>query len=152
MCSSDLFPSHDKLDEQSYEMRLSNVFEKEEIMAYIDKMVEVKNCVYNAIQFDSDIERVFAMELDQREDIEFFFKLPSKFKIETPVGNYNPDWAIVKRDDNDDRKLYLIRETKGGKDSSNLRETEKYKIDCGRKHFRALGIEDFAVVTKANEV
>ena len=143
---------YEKVDEQSYEMRLSNVFEKEEIMAYIDKMVEVKNCVYNAIQFDSDIERIFAMELDQREDIEFFFKLPGKFKIETPVGNYNPDWAIVKRDDNDDRKLYLIRETKGGKDSSNLRETEKYKIDCGRKHFRALGIDDFAVVTKANEV
>jgi len=75
-------------------------------------------------------------------------KLPDWFKIETPLGTYNPDWAILK---DDDKVLYLVRETKGTKDFEKLRNIEAEKIRCGRKHFESLNV-DFAVVTSASEV
>jgi len=82
----------------------------------------VKKSVYDAVQLDSDVERNFARSLDEREDIKLFVKLPYWFKIETPVGTYNPDWAIVKEDDNQDQTLYLVRETKGARDVEQLRK------------------------------
>ena len=80
---------------------------------------------------DSNIERDFAETLDSeaREDVKLFVKLPSWFKIETPIGTYNPDWAIVKQGD---EKLYLVRETKG--DSFKIkggRSGETDKVECG---------------------
>ena len=69
------------------------------------------------------------------------YKVPKWFTVETPIGRYEPDWAIVK--ENTDR-LYLVRETKSTKDSSKLRGSENQKIKCGTAHFTALGV-DFAV-------
>jgi type III restriction enzyme len=84
--------------------------------------------------------------MSHREDIKLFIKLPSWFKVETPVGSYNPDWAIVKEND---EKVYLVRETKGTKDELKLRGSEWAKIQCGRAHFDELGVDFDHVVTAA---
>ena len=68
--------------------------------------------------------------------------------MDTPVGEYNPDWAIVKHGD---QAVYLVRETKGTRDFLKLRTSEADKVRCGAKHFEALGVS-FAVVTSADEV
>ena len=85
-----------------------------------------------AVVYDSEVESEFAEKLDQREDVKLFVKLPDWFKIETPLGTCNPDWAILKEDD---MVLYLVRETKGTKNFEKLRNIKTEKIRCGRKHF-----------------
>ena len=70
-----------------------------------------------------------------------FFKIPSRFKIETPIGNYNPDWAVF-LEKNGEQKLYFVLETKGTTSLFDLRTPEKLKLHCGKQHFKALdGIE-----------
>jgi type III restriction enzyme len=98
--------------------------------------------------YDSEVEREFAKRLDEREDIKLFVKLPDWFKVETPVGTYNPDWAIVKHDA---RTLYFVKETKSTKDFLKLRTTEADKVRCGQRHFETLGVP-FAVAVSADEV
>ena len=88
------------------------------------------------------------MTHDEREDIKLFVKLPAWFKIETPVGAYNPDWAILKKNG---QVLYLVRETKGTKDFLKLRTTEADKVRCGQRHFELLGVS-FDVATNADQV
>ena len=136
---------YEKLAGAEYEMRL---FEEEEIISYLNNRLDVKHSVYDAVVYDSEVEREFAKKLDEREDIKLFVKLPAWFKIETPLGAYNPDWAIVKEDDN---TLYLVRETKGTKNFEKLRNIEADKIKCGREHFASLDV-DFAVVTSSSEI
>jgi type III restriction enzyme len=109
---------------------------------------EVQKSVYDAVVYDSEIEREFAEKLDQRQDIKLFVKLPGWFEIDTPIGKYNPDWAILRHDDS---VLYLVRETKGTQNFEKLRSAEAEKIRCGRKHFNLLGV-DFDVVTSAAEI
>lgn len=120
-------------------------FQDDNLKDYFDDCIAVKKSVYDTVIYDSDVEREFALALDDREDIKLFVKLPAWFKIETPIGTYNPDWAIVKHDD---ETVYLVRETKSTKDMSKLRPSEKEKIQCGQAHFDALGV-DFEVVTSA---
>jgi len=136
---------YEKIADQEWSMRL---FEDKEIISYLTNRLEVTKSVYDAIIYDSEIERKFAEELDQREDIKLFVKLPGWFRVETPIGEYNPDWAILKHDDT---VLYLVRETKGTKDFEKLRNSEAEKIRCGRKHFEELGV-DFDVAVTAREV
>jgi type III restriction enzyme len=123
------------------------LFRSDELINYLSAL-KVKNSIYDFIVYDSEVEREFAKKLDEREDIKLFVKLPSWFKVETPVGEYNPDWAIVKHDSS---TVYLVRETKGTKDFLRLRTSEADKIRCGQKHFEALGT-DFKVVVTAGEV
>lgn len=114
---------------------------------FLDQMYKVKNSEktdFDYVVFDSDVERQFAEKLDSREDVRFFMKLPAKFKIPTPVGEYNPDWAIIKQVDGEDR-LYMIRETKSTLDELSLRPTEKAKVASAREHFRAIGIDNYEV-------
>ena len=118
---------YERIADQEYEMRL---FEEKEIISYLNNLLEVKKSVYDAVQLDSDVERNFACSLDEREDIKLFVKLPYWFKIDTPVGTYNPDWAIVKEAYNQEQTLYLVRETKGARDVEQLRKTEDEKIEC----------------------
>jgi len=94
------------------------------------------------------VEKEFARWLDEREDIKPFVKLPGWFEIDTPVGKYNPDWAILKHDD---KTLYLVRETKGTKNFLKLRTAEADKVRCGQRHFETLQVP-FAVVVDASEV
>lgn len=136
---------YEKIADLEWSMRL---FENKEILSYLNSRFEVKKSVYDAIVYDSEIERKFAEEMDKREDIKLFVKLPNWFVIETPVGEYNPDWAIVK---NDEQKIYLVRETKGTKDFLKLRNSEADKVRCGKKHFESLAV-DMEVVISASEV
>jgi type III restriction enzyme len=130
--------------EAEWEMVL---FKNEELVNVLTAL-QVKKSIYDYIVYDSAIEREFAKQLDQREDIRLFVKLPDWFKVDTPVGTYNPDWAIVKHDD---ETVYLVRETKGTKDFLKLRTAEADKVRCGQRHFEALGVP-FAVVTTATDV
>mgnify|MGYP003387198498 FL=1 len=91
----------------------------------------------------SKVEVAFAKFLEQRDDIPLFLKLPHWFKIETPLGNYNPDWAFV-RQEIDGHKLYLVRETKGTGVLEDLQwEAEGWKIRFGEAHFHALKVDYF---------
>jgi type III restriction enzyme len=135
---------YEKLAGEEYSMRL---FEEQEIVSYLNNRLEVKKSIYDAVVYDSEIEREFAEALDKREDIKLFVKLPDWFKVETPLGTYNPDWAVLKHDDT---VLYLVRETKATKNFEKLRNNEAEKIRCGRKHFDALEV-NFDVVTSAEE-
>ncbi|CAB1011198.1 restriction endonuclease [Corynebacterium diphtheriae] len=114
----------------------------EEKQYFLDNLYKVKNqekTDYDFIVYDSETERQFAELLDSREDIKLFLKLPPKFKIDTPVGPYNPDWAIVKHEDGED-KLYMIRETKSTMNENLLRATEQAKIDAATEHFKTIGV------------
>jgi len=83
----------------------------------------------------------FAQFLEQRDDVPLFLKLPHWFKIDTPLGNYNPDWAFVRRLP-EGQYLYLVRETKGTDVIENLQwEAEGWKIKFGEAHFRALRVD-----------
>jgi type III restriction enzyme len=136
---------YEKIGDAVYEMLL---FEEKEIESYLDRMVDVGNSIYDCVECESDTERKFAEAMRDRTDIKLFIKLPDWFKVETPIGTYNPDWAIVKQEDN---KVYLVRETKATKDQLALRGAEWEKIRCGKAHFDALGV-DFKPVTSVTEV
>lgn len=100
--------------------------------------IAVKNSVYDYIIYDSEtIEKPFAKALDDDPDVKMFFKLPQHFKIRTPIGNYNPDWAVY-LDNGENEGLYFILETKGSTSMIDLRTTEQLKIHCGKEHFKAL--------------
>ena len=119
---------------------------------FVDKLYSVRNkqkTDFDQIFYSSKPERQFAELLDSRDDIKLFIKLPSKFKIPTPVGAYNPDWAILKVEDGEER-IYMIRETKSTDSDLLLRGSEVDKIKCGRKHFESIGIFDFEKSTPDN--
>jgi type III restriction enzyme len=129
-----------------YELRELQKDGEEEKERFLDQMYKVQHTQktdFDYVVFDSDVERQFAELLDSREDIKLFMKLPAKFKIDTPVGPYNPDWAIIMQEDGEDR-IYMIRETKSTLDDSKLRPTELAKIKSAKRHFEAIGIKDYA--------
>jgi len=101
-----------------------------------ENAIDVKKHIYDFLVTDSNRERDFAKKLEVGEVI-VYAKLPSGFKIPTPVGNYNPDWAIV-FDNRSVKYIYFIAETKGSMNSMELRDVEKAKIECARKHFACL--------------
>ncbi|MBW2567925.1 MAG: restriction endonuclease subunit R, partial [Deltaproteobacteria bacterium] len=105
-----------------------------------ENILKVKKHVYDYLKTDSKTERAFATDLESGE-ILVYAKLPNDFKIPTPVGNYNPDWAIV-FDTDKFKYVYFIAETKGSMNSLQLREIEKKRIDYAKKHFDALGHAD----------
>src|SRR5690606_23814166 len=99
--------------------------------------VPVEKHIFDYIVTDSKTERDFAKELDASQEVKVYAKLPRGFFIPTPLGNYNPDWAIVFKE-GDVKTIYFIAETKGSMESLELREVEKAKIECARKHFAKL--------------
>lgn len=131
-----------KLDGQEYYAQ--EIFDTAELVANLDRnAVKVEHSVYDYVVYDSSsVEKPFAVALDNDPDVKMFFKIPDRFKVETPIGTYNPDWAVyfVK---NGEEKLYFILETKGSTSFMDLRTREQLKIHCGKKHFEALdnGIE-----------
>ena len=140
---------YERLENQVYEMRL---FEEQEIEEYLARLYEVQSTdnrtPYDWIPLDSEVEREIATKLDQNENVRFFCKLPKWFKIPTPLGSYNPDWAIATERD---QKLYLVRETKSTHDRDKRRSIENQKVECGRAHFSSLGV-DYEVATDIHEV
>jgi type III restriction enzyme len=100
------------------------------------RMIEVTKAPLSHIIFDSEtVEKQLAADMDKSAAIKVFAKLPKAFTIPTPLGTYNPDWAIV-REHEDEKIVYLVCETKG--DLNNLRDEERAKIDCGKAHFQEL--------------
>ena len=116
--------------------------ESEELESYVSRLLEVQNSIYDVVEYESKVEYEFAKTLDARKDIKLFFKLPDWFKVETPLGTYNPDWAIVREDQDGQNKVYLVRETKGTKDWLKIPDIQRKKIECGKAHFKAVGLKD----------
>jgi len=103
-------------------------------------VVPVSKSVTDKIVCDSDVEKRFAEALDIQDDVRLFLKLPEGFRIPTPLGTYNPDWAYV-REISEGTYLYFVHETKGKDDMESLRfESEGWKIQCGQSHFKTLGV------------
>lgn len=116
------------------------IFNDEGLYGYKDRNVIEANSdrsLYDHTIYDSDIEKNFAIEADNDDDVVLYAKLPSRFKIDTPIGDYNPDWVLVLNTDNGE-KLYFVAETKGTENINDLKGTEKKKILCGRKHFEVI--------------
>ncbi len=136
---------YEKIAEEVYELREFRRESEEEVERFVDRLYEVQNSqksITDKLALDSATEQEFAKYLDNREDIKLFLKLPSKFVIPTPVGDYNPDWAIVKEVDGNE-KVYMVRETKNGGE----RESELQKIHCAAEHFKEIGMYDYAKST-----
>ncbi len=127
-----------------------SIFE-DEILSYKNKVVETNRSVYDKTICDSEGEKEFANRLDQTTNVNVFCKIPSGYFIETPVGKYNPDWAIVyEKMVNRAKKWYLVRETKFGYSPlsgtlNTITDIEKDKIECAKKHFKVLTDIDFNV-------
>ena len=122
---------YEKIGSKEYEMRL---FEEYDI--HINDLTftvkDKKKTIYSElVPLDSNVEYNFAKECESRDDIEFYFKLPFWFKIKTPIGAYNPDWALIKKND---KTVYFVAETKSA--GQELRISEDRKIKCGQAHFR----------------
>lgn len=113
---------------------------QEDTVAKRDFVVPVTKSVTDQVICDSQVEVRFAKFLEARDDVPLFIKLPGWFLVPTPLGNYNPDWAIV-RTEADGKHLYFVRETKGTDQIENLQwETEGWKIQFGAAHFASLGV------------
>ncbi len=151
---------YEKIDEW-YEMTRLEA----EIESWAEYLVPAERSVYDHVFVDSEaddpresIEGKFVKGLEARQDVQLYLKLPAWFTVPTPVGEYNPDWAIVieERDEHGEPTgkplLYLVRETKGKGWPTNARPDERRKVECGARHFQgALGV-DYKVVTTASEL
>jgi len=125
-----------KIGDDSYYAQ--ELFEKEELTGYLNEnMMEVEKSVHSHVVYDSDVEENFAQAFELNEAIKLYAKLPGWFKITTPLGPYNPDWAVLCEKDGEE-KLYFVVETKGSLLSSSLRKKEEKKNKCGREHFKEL--------------
>ena len=131
-----------KLDGQEYYVQ--EIFDTTELLANLDRnAVKVEHSVYDYVVYDSStVEKPVAVALDNDPDVKMFFKIPSRFKIEPPIGTYNPDWAVY-LNKNGEEKLYFVLETKGDTSFMHLKTSEQLKIHCGKEHFKALnaGVE-----------
>lgn len=128
---------------ESWNAALFKSWHQEETIAKPERVVRVSKSITDKIVCDSGIEKTFALFLEGREDVPLFLKLPHWFKVETPLGNYNPDWAIVRRE-SAGHYLYLVRETKGTDVIEKLQwETEGWKIKFGEAHFEAVRVDFF---------
>ncbi len=128
-------------DEDRWPAKLFEEAHQDETVAKPDFVVPVKKSVTDKVVCDSQVEVEFANFLNDRGDVVLFLKLPGWFLVPTPLGNYNPDWAVVRRGENGALQ-YLVRETKGTDQIESLQwESEGWKIKFGMAHFRALGVD-----------
>jgi len=138
---------YEKLEGEQYAMsQLRQDFRQ--IFLPEERLVPSEKSVYNFIETDSKIEKRYAKDLENLSNIKYFIKLPGFFKVDTPVGSYNPDWAIMKQNG---EVVYMIRETKGNKEQLQLRGMENFKIECGYKHFETIGV-DYGVSTSSGNL
>ncbi len=138
---------YEKMGAKEYELRL---FEDYEVhINYLTFKISKQNkTVYsNLVPLDSNVEYVFARECESRDDIEFYFKLPFWFRIKTPIGNYNPDWALIKKDE---KTVYFVAETKSA--GQELKTSEKRKIKCGDAHFKEFDDVKYRQVATVGEL
>lgn len=137
---------YEKLEGIQYEM--SRFREDEHKLFFAEeRIVPTEKSVYDYVLWDSNVEKQFAIDLEANHHVKYYIKLPSWFTIETPVGTYNPDWAILKKNG---EVVYMVRETKSTKDQMKLRISETDKIKCGRSHFESIGV-DYDVATSIED-
>ena len=119
------------------------LFEQEELTGYLKNMLQSSaKCPYEYIVYDSGgIERTFAEQLEKNEAVKIYAKLPGWFKVPTPLGTYNPDWAVLV-EANGEERLYFVVETKGSLLPDDLRNLERAKIECGKAHFNAIATQE----------
>jgi type III restriction enzyme len=143
---------YERIGDQEYFVQ--ELFEANELKGYLQNSIAVSKSVHERVVYDSaGIERTFAEDLEKNEAVKVYAKLPSGFRVPTPLGDYNPDWAIVIERDAEDR-VYFVVETKGSLFEDDLRQLERAKIACGKAHFKALGNENvtFKVATKVSDI
>jgi type III restriction enzyme len=130
---------YQRLGEDAYYAQ--ELFQQDELTAYVkNSLFSAEKSVIEPVIYDSDVEHDFAVELEHNADVKVYAKLPSWFKIPTPLGSYNPDWAVLCSTDGGER-LYFVVETKGSTNLQDLRDTEAAKIRCGKEHFSAIANE-----------
>ena len=141
-------------DEYFYAQEL---FETEELTGYLRNMLESTKSAYEYVVYDQNVEKTFAEALERNPAIKVYAKLPGWFRVPTPLGTYNPDWAVLVQQDGEDR-LYFVVETKSTAllfDDA-CRGTENAKIQCGKQHFKAIAGADkpakFIVASKIDEL
>jgi len=133
--------------EESYPVSLL----KEEVTSYGKYVLKVQKSIYDGIIKESNIEEEFAKALDKDSRIKLFIKLPDWYSIETPAGNYTPDWAIVierMQDGKEEEKIYFVVETKGTNNIYELKPEEKIKIRSAEKRFELIPDLKFAAPVK----
>ena len=134
-----------------YDMTL---FENSELQAYLYDVAmksgavavtDQAKTIYDYVTVDSEVEREFMQSLEDNADVKFYIKLPGWFKIDTPVGKYNPDWAVAF---DGDRRIYFVAETKGSDDinDNHLSVNERSKITAARQHFAEIDVPYVAPV------
>lgn len=134
-----------------WEMRRLEPEASEELERYAARLYKVQSTtktLFDHVEIDSEVERRFAKGLDDNHNVRFFMKLPAWFTVDTPIGPYNPDWAIVFEDRD---RVYLVRETKGSLDPDQRRQDENVKIECAERHFTSIGV-DYAVVSSVDDM
>ncbi len=131
------------------------LFETEELSGYLKSMIDANKSVHEQVIYQSDTERTFADDLEKNEAIKVYAKLPGWFTVPTPLGSYNPDWAVLVQTDAGER-LYFVVETKSGLFADDLRDKERAKIECGKVHFKTLAVGDnparFVKATKLDDL
>ena len=141
-------------DDQYYAQEL---FQQEELTGYLRNMLkDAQKSVFEHVIYDSGgVERTFAEQLEKNEAVKIYAKLPGWFKVPTPLGTYNPDWAVLVEVSGEER-LYFVVETKGSLFVDDLRDNEAAKIACGEAHFKALAVGEnparFIKATKVDDV
>jgi type III restriction enzyme len=144
-----------KIGELEYQMAL---FEAQELEVYLNdfsfKVSDPSKTIYEEyVPLDSGVESKFAQDCETSEQIKFYFKLPNWFKISTPIGFYNPDWAVVFEDE---QKIYFVAETKDTGtpqvDLFKLSGDEQLKIKCGKAHFNEFDDLEYKVVNKVSQL
>jgi type III restriction enzyme len=146
---------YQQIGDAEYEMKL---FEAQELEVYLNdfsfKISDPTKTIYEEyVPLDSGVESQFAKDCESSEQVKFYFKLPNWFKIPTPIGNYNPDWALVFEGDS---KIYFVAETKdtgtATVDLSKLGKDEQMKIKCGKAHFNEFAEVAYKVVNKVGQL
>jgi len=138
---------YEKIGSKEYEMRLFEAYDIHVNDLTFKVSKEDKTIYSKLVALDSNVEYEFAKDCESREDIEFYFKLPPWFKITTPIGNYNPDWALIKKND---KTVYFVAETKSA--GQELKVSEQQKIKCGCAHFNEFEDVEYRQVTAVGEL
>jgi type III restriction enzyme len=138
------------------EFYVQELFETKELSGYLKSMIDAEKSVHERVIYQSDTERTFAEQLEKNEAIKVYAKLPSWFQVPTPLGPYNPDWAVLVDKDGTER-LYFVVETKSSLFTDDLRDKESAKIKCGEAHFAELANHNspaarFVKATKLDDV
>ena len=131
------------------------LFEQEELTGYLKNMLETTKSVYDQVIYESGVEADFAGQLEKNTAVKIYAKLPGWFRVPTPLGSYNPDWAVL-IDSGEGEQLYFVVETKGSRFVDDLRSIESAKVACGKAHFSALSVAEsparYEVATSVEEL